>query len=140
MSAAISQFRAEYARTFPTDLPTAVGQSFIGTAALTLLLGGSAEIVIVYGAVAATATLIEAVIRPLIAPFFIDKPFASMASLLAVSLMITSRLGDTALSFLQLSMRIEAQIMGGILGAFATIYINDGIEWYNKNRAFVVVM
>ncbi len=64
-----------YADSFPQQVPVKAAQGFVATAAIHLFLGGVAKVALLGGAIAATATLIEAVTRPIIRAIFPEHRF-----------------------------------------------------------------
>jgi hypothetical protein len=75
MASYISAMQNNYTTNFPAEVPTKAAQGFIITGAVSLLYGSSANVALLGGAIAVTATLIEALTRPIIKAIFPENPF-----------------------------------------------------------------
>lgn len=64
-----------YINDLPEQVPVKAAQGFVATAAIHVLMGGVAKVALLGGAIVATATLIEAVTRPIIRAIFPEHPF-----------------------------------------------------------------
>lgn len=84
MSAIASSFLDRYVDDFPKLVPLKMAQSFVAASAVHLLLGASVNVTLIGGAVAALATAVEAIARPVFKTIFPDHSWmASNVSILA---------------------------------------------------------
>jgi len=74
MSAALTAIQNNYIQNFPSEVPTKAAQGFIATAVINLLAGSASNVALIGGAFAVTATIIEAVARPIIKAVFPRNP------------------------------------------------------------------
>lgn len=74
MSTFLSAFQHNYIQNFPTQVPIKAAQSFVATALINVMTGSASTIALAGGCLAATATIIEAVIRPIIKNIFSEHP------------------------------------------------------------------
>jgi len=65
MSATLHNIKSNYWVNFPSEVPIKATQSFVATAVIGLVCGSALNVALVGGALAATATLIEAITRPI---------------------------------------------------------------------------
>ena len=134
MSVGLTTFQDNYIRNFPTQVPMKAAQGFIATAAIGLIAGTAANIALLGGAIAATATLIEAVTRPIIRAIFPENPFIGRAIQI-----ITPRIMALALAA-SLAPWVGATytITNRLLPLLAWLALNN--NFYDSNVAMVEVL
>ena len=81
-----------YRKDIPVEVALRAAQGFVATAAISLCLGSAIPVVLLGGAIAATATIIEAVTRPLFKALFSVK----VAALGSISIAAPIALGLAA--------------------------------------------
>jgi hypothetical protein len=132
-----------YMDDFPENLPRATAQAFIATTIIGACLGATIPNAALLGAVAATATLLDAVCRPIFRAIF--APETKATELAAKFLSV----GGARLAALHLIASINpwtASVCAATkgfftvryaVGACSTLLLNNGID--EKNHAFVNV-
>ncbi len=123
-----------YVRNFPTEVPMKAAQGFIATAVVNLMVGSAANVALIGGALAVTATLIEAVTRPIIRAVFPQNPLIARIIQIIVPQALAFGLGVAAAPWIGLSYKLSSSIIGFI----AWLVLNDG--WYNRNVGLVHVL
>lgn len=74
MSAVLSSIQNSYTQNFPAEVPTKAAQGFLATAVINLIFGNAIPVALLRGTIAVTATVIEAVTRPIIKGIFTEYP------------------------------------------------------------------
>ena len=123
MSISLSTFQRNYRRDFPTEVPTKAAQGFIVTATINLIAGHACPVILLGGTLAATATIIEAITRPIIHTLFPDNPgIATYIQSLVPAIMVLS-VATSAAPWIGISYQVTS-----ILISF--------IAWFSLNEDF----
>jgi hypothetical protein len=109
-------------------------QGFLATAAISLVAGNAANIALLGGTIAATATLIEALARPLIQAVFPDSPFIGMA----ISIVIPNILALGLAASLAPWMGISYRVTSSVLSLLAWVVLNQ--QCYERNVGMVEIL
>ncbi len=123
-----------YIRNFPTNVPVKAAQGFIATAAICLLAGGAANMALLGGAIAVTATLIEAVARPIILAVFQDAPFIGAAIQIFIPEMLALGLAASAAPLIGLSYKMTSPL----LSVLAWLTLNQDVFQGNVGMVHVL--
>lgn len=74
MTATLTSISNSYMNSFPNQVPQKAAQSFVVTAAIGVISGATFQAALIAGSLAVTATLIEAITRPIIRSIFPENP------------------------------------------------------------------
>lgn len=134
MSANLRILQNYYMDNFPTEVPKKAAQGFIVTAAINLCSGFSTHVALLGGAIAATATIIEAVTRPIIRSVFRGNRFVAKFIQLAVPQAIALGLATSVVPWIGVSYKMSSYL----LPLIAWISLND--RFYESNVGIVAVL
>ena len=134
MTAILGAIQSHYIQHLPSEMPTKAAQGFIVTAAISLLAGCSANVALLGGAIAASATIIEAVTRPIIRAIFPNH--STIASCIQVYIPNTIALGVA--SALTPWIGVSYKMTSALLSIFAWITLND--RFYERNVAMAGIL
>jgi hypothetical protein len=134
MSVSLNTFQDSYARSFPAEVPMKAAQGFIVTAAISLIAGNAANFALLGGAIAATATLIEAIARPFIQAVFPDNPLIGSAISIVVPNMIALGLAASLVPWIGISYKVTSSV----LSLLAWLVLNQ--QFYHRNVGMVNVL
>ncbi|HEY5234881.1 MAG TPA: hypothetical protein VIJ14_01785 [Rhabdochlamydiaceae bacterium] len=134
MSVSFNTFPDSYVRNIPAEVPLKAAQGFIVTAAISLIAGNAANIALLGGAIAATATLIEAIARPFIQAVFPDSPFIGMAISIFVPNMLALGLAASLAPWIGISYRVTSSF----ISILAWLALNQ--QFYQRNVGMVEVL
>lgn len=118
----------------PKQLPVKIGQSFIASVALGGFFGATAKVAILAGSIAATATLVEAVARPIIDSVFPENQGIALASTVLISITSAFGLANAASSVTGLTYRVSAPLFSLI----GMLCLNQDPRENNLAMAFVL--
>jgi hypothetical protein len=126
-----------YIENFPTELPIKIAQGFIVTAAIGLVAGCASNVVLLRGAVAVTATIIEAVTRPIIRAIFPQNPFIATGIQVFIPEMIALSLTASVAPWIGVGCRIGEHVLSlpSIIAWFALNH-----RCYERNVAMAAVL
>ena len=134
MSANLLTMHRYYTNNFPNEVPTKATQGFIVTAAIGLITGRAAPVSFLGGAIAATATLIEAVTRPIIKAVFPDIPFIAKCIQISVPKLMALGLAGSLIPWIGISYKITSVL----IPLLAWLALND--RFYERNVAMVEIL
>lgn len=134
MSAVLSAIQNHYIQNFPREVPTKAAQGFITTAVINLVTGSATNVALVGGVIAATATIIEAVTRPIIKTIFPEHPRIAKFIQIAMSKMMALGLAASMAPWLGVAYKITHVL----IPLLAWIALND--KFYEKNVGMVEVL
>lgn len=89
MSLALNLFENNYVQGIPREIPLKMAQSFIATTTICLIYDAVVPIALLGGMIAATATVIEALTRPIIESLFAEAPFIGKCIQVAMPPLLT---------------------------------------------------
>lgn len=133
MSVALNNIKNKYIQNFPSEVPKKVIQGFIAATTIHLASGYARNVSLVKGAMAATATVIEAITRPILRAVFPQSP--QMVSLIQVlmpkiiALSLATSLAPSIVIGYKVADSVEATAV--ILSIIAWFILNDGFEGGN---------
>ena len=104
------------------------------TAAIGLITGRAAPVSFLGGAIAATATLIEAVTRPIIKAVFPDIPFIAKCIQISVPKLMALGLAGSLIPWICISYKITSVL----IPLLAWLALND--RFYERNVAMVEIL
>lgn len=122
-----------YKETFPTHLAQKASQGFIASTTLRLFLGTATDAALLGGAMAVTATIIEAITRPIIKAIFPENPVIG----LWIQIIVPSTLVMSAALALAPTIGIVYKTASVIFSTLTWICLNS--DFYEKNTAMVTV-
>ena len=134
MSAALSAIQNYYRQNFPTEVPTKAAQGFLATAVMNLLVGSASNVALVGGAIAATATMIEAVTRPIIKAVFPENPGAAQLIPIVMSVVMALNLAASIAPWLGVAYKMTS----GLMPLIARLALNN--RFYERNVGIVTVL
>lgn len=134
MSAVLSAIQNNYVQKFPAEVPTKAAQGFIATAVINILAGSASNVALVGGAIAATATIIEAVTRPIIKAVFPENPGIVKCIQIIMPKMMALSLAASTAPWLGVAYKMTSVLMPLI----AWITLND--RFYERNVGMVEVL
>lgn len=111
MSAILATIRRDYVNNFPRDVPETAAKSFVITGAINLAAGSSINQTLFGGALAITATLIEALTRPIIMAIFPQNATLAKFVQIVVPLALTFGLAVAAGPLIGVSCKISSLIL-----------------------------
>ncbi|PIS01964.1 MAG: hypothetical protein COT85_07420 [Chlamydiae bacterium CG10_big_fil_rev_8_21_14_0_10_42_34] len=114
MTSIIRPLSQKYIDQFPADLPRKSAQAFVATATIGLIYGTAINVSMFGGAVAALATVIETITRPIIGPVFYDSPIAQEVIQTFIPWFIATQLGEMTAPMLGLSFKVSLSILSVI--------------------------
>ena len=123
-----------YVRNFPTNLPVKAAQGFIATAVISLIAGSAVNVALLGGAIAATATVIEAVTRPLIRAIFPNNETVGFVIQIIIPKMFALAIAGTVSPMLGVSYKVSNSLSAFI----AWIALNAGS--YSRNESLAEVL
>lgn len=95
--AALATFQREYVQDFPKKLPQAMIRGFLMTTVISLIFSATISGALATGSVAAIATLIEAITRPIILQLFVPQDYLQdyepVRAFFAVGILVLSTIG-----------------------------------------------
>lgn len=133
MSVALRSIQNQYMQNFPSQVPTKAAQGFIVTTVINLVKGATGSMALLGGAIAVTATLIEAVTRPIITAVFPKHPTIARCIQIITSTMIALGLAASLAPWIGVVYKTTSIVMP----LLAMLLLNDG--FYEKNEALVQV-
>lgn len=133
MAANVNAMQNKYVRLFPSELPMKAAQGFLATMAISLIMGSALNVALFMGAVAVTATLIEAITRPIVRTAFPDNPNIAAGTQIIIPRLLTISLGMQAASWLGTTFRMN----GVLLPLLSWFALNEG--FYKDNVAVAQV-
>lgn len=134
MSASLIAIQNNYVQNFPTEVPTKAAQGFIATATISLIAGCASSVALLGGAIAATATIIEAITRPIIRAIFPETPFIAKLIQICIPKMMALGLAASIAPWIGVSYKMTSIL----LPLIAWITLND--RFYDRNVAMVEVL
>ena len=114
---------SHYSRAFPLDVPIKVAQGFVASVVITLIAGGSGQMALLGGAMAVTATLIGAVIQPILRAVFPQHSRSVGVFLVVIPESITVILADSVAPWIGVSYKATSVVLSVL--AFIALNIND---------------
>jgi hypothetical protein len=142
VSGSLSAIRTNYIQNFPTELPMKAAQGFIATTVISLITGCAPSVALLGGTIAATATIIEAITRPIIRAIFPETPFIATSIQIFIPQMMALGLADSIAPWIGTSYKTTSIL----LPLLAWISLNgislNGISngFYGRNVAMVEVL
>lgn len=119
---------------FPDKVPLKAAQGFIVTAVINTVFGSSAKVALLGGAIAATATIIEAITRPIIDGLFYKNGRIRLIIQIVVPPAIALGLAASIASWLGVAYKMNS----GLIPIIGWLALNSsGLE---KNEAMAVVL
>ncbi|MBS0620131.1 MAG: hypothetical protein JSS61_01555 [Verrucomicrobia bacterium] len=134
MSTSLSAIQNSYVQKFPDAVPTKTAQSFILTVVINLAIGATAHMALVGGALASTATLIEAVTRPIIREIFPENPQVAEFIQIVMPYMIVIGLATTIAPWVGVAYKTSSVL----LPVIGMLVLNNSFYARNVGRAFVL--
>lgn len=134
MSTTFNTIQNNYIQNFPAEVPTKAAQGFIATATISLISGSGTSVALLGGVIAATATLIEAITRPIIRAIFPETPFIAKCIQIFIPQMIALSLAASIAPWIGLSYKITTII----LPLLAWIALND--RFFERNVGMVEIL
>lgn len=134
MSVTLSSIQSNYIKNFPAEVPIKAAQGFIVSVAINLVAGAASNMALVAGAIAATATIIEAVTRPIIKAIFPENP--KVATVIQVTMSKTIALGLAASVAPWLGVAYKTTSV--FIPIIAWLVLND--RFYERNVGMVEVL
>lgn len=134
MSVSLGVIQNNYMQSFPTEVPTKTAQGFIITATINLLNGYNCSVALVGGAIAAIATIIEAVTRPIIRAIFSENPNIAKFIQIVIPKMMALGLAALVAPWIGVSYKMTSVL----LPIIAWITLNEG--FYERNVGMVEVL
>lgn len=119
---------------FPTEVPTKAAQGFIATATISLFTGCAGNVALLGGAIAATATIIEAVTRPIIRAIFSENPRIAKFIQICTPKMMALGLAASIAPWIGVSYRMTSIL----LPLIAWVTLNE--RFYERNVGMVEVL
>jgi len=110
MSATLHNIKNNYSTNFPSEVRIKATQGFVATAVISLLFGSALNVALVGGAIAATATLIEAITRPIMLAIFPEHEPITKVIQIAFSIFLAASLAD----WVGVSYRVTSPVITGI--------------------------
>lgn len=130
----INTFQQRYTETFPDFVPLKAAQGFIVTTAISLLAGSAGSVALVGGAIAAAASFIEAITRPIIRDLFRDHQFVAKLIQVCIPQILALGIAASLVPWLAISYKTTSVL----LPIIAWISLNEG--FYEKNVGVAVVL
>lgn len=121
-------------RTFPAEVPTKAAQGFIVTAVINVCTGSANNVALVGGALAATATIIEAVTRPIIRALFPENPGIATFIQICIPKMVVLSLATSIAPWVGVSYKMSSFL----LPLIAWVALNAG--FYRRNVGMAEVL
>lgn len=134
MITSLSAFQNSYIENFPTEVPVKAAQGFIMTATIGLIAGCAGSMALLGGVIAATATIIEAITRPIIRAIFPENPFIATFIQMSIPTAIALSLADAAAPWIGMSYKMTSFL----LPLIAYIALNQ--QFYERNVGLVEVL
>lgn len=134
MSANLLAIHRGYVNNIPTEVPIKAAQGFIVTAAISLICGRAARVSFLGGAIAATASLIEALTRPVIRGIFPDNPFIAKSIQICVPKLVALGLAGSIAPWIGVTYKMTSIL----IPLLAWIALND--RFYERNVGMVEVL
>ena len=134
MSANLLAIHRSYVNDFPTEVPAKAAQGFIVTAAISLIAGRAANVSFIGGAIAATASVIEALTRPVIRGIFPDNPFIAKSIQICIPKLVALGLAGSLAPWIGLTYKITSVL----IPLLAWIALND--RFYERNVGMVEIL
>lgn len=131
---AISSFLDTYVQQFPERVPLKMAQSFVASSAIHLLFGASVNVTLIGGAVAALATVVEAIARPVFKSIFPEHSWVASN----VSILAAYSIAICAANAVAPWLRTADAI--GVFGMalFGALLFND--DYFEKNDGFMFIL
>jgi hypothetical protein len=139
MSDVLKVIQNNYNKNFPAEAPTKAAQGFVVTASYKLAFGASFNEALKSGAVAATATIIEAVTRPITKEIFSKNPEIGATIQSVVPRIITAGLTCSIASRFDVSFK-EISFKNTSFGLLLASLSLNGVpsEFYKRNIGLVI--
>lgn len=134
MTIFLSTLQANYMQNFPAQVPIKTAQSFIVTALINIMTGSASSVVLAGSCLAATATIIEAVIRPIIKNIFPRNPSIATMTQIIIPTTIALSLAPTIAPCLGVVYKTTSVL----LPILAWMTLNE--KFYENNVAMAVVL
>lgn len=135
MSVSLSSIPNSYIRNFPDEVPIKAAQSFVVTAVINLIVGQTAKMAVLGGTIAMTATLIEAITRPIIRGIFPDNDFIAKSIQICVPAIAALGLATALAPTIGLTYKVSSFL----LSLLAWLTLNNN-RFYERNVAMVEVL
>lgn len=123
-----------YMENFPTKMPLKAAQGFLVSATVRLITGCTLSLALFGGGIAAMATLIEAITRPIFRDVFPRTPNVAIAVQIIISLTMGLSLASAIAPWIGLSYKTTSFL----LPLIATFCLNQ--DFYAKNEGLAVVL
>lgn len=134
MSPNLNNVRSDYVDRFPNEVPIKMAQSFLVTATICLVSGGVANVALLGGAIAATATVIEALTRPIIKSVFSRTPIIARCIQVVIPQLMALRFSVLLTPLIGVSYKATSFALPFI----AWIILNEG--YYETNTGMAVII
>ncbi len=123
-----------YVKNFPAEVPVKAAQGFVVTAIIKLLVGSAGNVALAGGALAAAATGIEAVTRPIIKGVFPENPEIAKCIQIFIPKMLTLGLASAIAPGISLGYKMTSILFSLIAWAA----FNN--RFYDRNEGIVEVL
>lgn len=134
MTTFLSTLQDNYIQNFPSQVPIKAAQSFIVTALINVMTGSASNVVLAGSCLAATATIIEAVIRPIIKSIFPQNPCIATMTQIIIPTTIALSLAPTIAPCLGVVYKTTSIL----LPILAWMTLNE--NFYENNVGMAVVL
>lgn len=124
---------SNYINNMPEQVPIKASQGFITTTAISVLSGLTLNISLIRGAIAVTATFIEAVTRPIIKATFPNQPIIASAIQIFIPQIVAISLATSLSPLLATSCK-----MASFISLIAWLMLNE--DFYEKKEAIATVL
>lgn len=134
MLSSLSAIQNNYTQNFPAEVPIKAAQGFIVTATINLLNGYNCNVALVGGTVAAIATIIEAVTRPIIRAIFPENPNIAKFIQIVIPKMMALGLAAAVAPWVGISYKMTSIL----LPVIAWLTLNE--RFYERNVGMVEIL
>ena len=134
MSANLLAIHRGYVNDFPAEVPTKAAQGFVVTAAVSLISGRAADVSFLGGAIAATASVIEALTRPIVRGIFPDNPFIAKSIQICVPKLVALGLAASLAPWIGVTYKMT----NVLIPLVAWVALND--SFYERNVGMVEIL
>lgn len=134
MTSVLNAIHTNYIKNFPNEVPTKAAQGFVVTAVIHLVIRSGSSVALLGGAIAATATMIEAATRPIIKAIFPENPYIAAFTQIVTTQIMAVGLATSIAPWLGVAFKLTPLVLHLILWP-ALNY-----ECYKKNVGMVGIL
>ncbi|OGN56579.1 MAG: hypothetical protein A3D96_04825 [Chlamydiae bacterium RIFCSPHIGHO2_12_FULL_44_59] len=124
-----------YVRKFPAEVPIKAAQGFIATTVIHLLLGSASSLALLGGTIAAVATIIEAITRPIINTIFPEHKVIAQCIQIVMPKMMALGLASSRIPWLDTTTSTVTFLLVNLI-AWPTL----NYRFYERNVAMVEIV